>query len=312
MGTWEDELDLDLSDIWAAGSKPVQIETQQNAPEEEKDDDLAFPSQAPTQLAIQSETAQLGIEPETRVLGLEDENGVTRLLSENVVLNADVANAPTQVASLSAEPYVSRGGGATVPLATQHLQTDSRQRLPPLPSFQPVILREVPLPTPTLERLQTPVLRNPNLREKAPVVDIRKYFSHRGSSSGAGEGASRKKPRIPGPVGELFRKDQASEGDVVDGDVNAAFGSGKDDLSDRIFRKGAWIRALHSLNVEEFDPARYAILKVTASSIGTSRAQTVPHFVAVIKELTPNVFGDAEVVLKICAGSNRNGGRDDE
>lgn len=261
MGTWEDELDLDLSDIWAAGGKPVQKGTQHQKAEEEKDDDLAFPSQAPGPTNQGQSEFRVS---EIRVLALEAENGVTRLQSENAVtplLNvADVADAPTQVASLTAEPFTSRGV-STVPLATQNLPSNPKQRLPPLPSFQPIVPREVstaPVPTQNLAsrdnepRQRLPGSRNPNLREKAPV-DIRRYFTHRGSSSGAGEEASRKKPRIPGPVGDLFRREQPDEGDVVDDDGNAV-GSGEEDFNDRIFRKGAWISALQSLNVEEFDP----------------------------------------------------------
>lgn len=274
MGSWEDELDVDLSDIWAAGSsKPVQGETQQQQQEEEKDDDLAFPSQPP-EPAKPAEIRVSALEVENRCLGLGTENAVTRLQSENratPLLNADVADAPTQIASLSAEPFVSRGG-TTVPLATERLPS---KRLPPLPSFQPVIFGEgssvPPLPTQNLasrgnefKQQRVPEIpgsrdSNPNPREKAPQqqsVDIRKYFTHRGSSSGSGEGAARKKPRIPGPVGELFRKDQPDEGDVVDGDGNG-LRSAEDDFNERVFRNGAWISALQSLNVDEFDPGRW-------------------------------------------------------
>lgn len=219
MGTWEDELDLDLSDIWAAGTKPANPEENAAAaappppPEvtEKDEDDLAFPSQP--------ENRVLGLE--NRALGLDADDGITNL-GVTPVLNVDIADAPTQVAS---QPFVPRG--------TQ------------LPSFQP-------LPSPTLasrDHVDINQQRPSRNREKAPV-DIRNYF--RGSGSGEG----RKRPRIPGPVGDLFRKGQGGEDedDVVNGDGNAA----EDEFNDRVFRKGAWICALQSLNVADFDPGNYS------------------------------------------------------
>jgi hypothetical protein len=252
MGSWEDELDLDLSDIWAAGSKAEQ-KCGEVAAQEDGGDDLAFPTQAAG--------AQEG-QCEARVSELQSENAATPVLNAATpVLNADFADAPTQVASLSAEPYISRGG----PIATQN---GSKQRLPPLPSFQAVVVsREggaAAIATQSLaltesdgprQRLASG-LRNPNSREKdcqQPGADIRRYFAPGASSSGADGGGPRKKPRIPGPVGDLFQKDE--EG-AVKGDGHG-LGAREDDFNDRDFRKGAWICALQSLNVEEFDPGMH-------------------------------------------------------
>lgn len=327
MGSWEEELDLDLSDIFGAVGESAQEAAQQRA-EDDGADDLAFPSQAAAPLA--SPPAQQG----------HSGNGITRLVTENGSTpspKVDVADAPTQVASLTAEPFISRGG-STEPLPTHNLVSregpNSKQRLPPLPSFQAVVSHSIgstiPIPTQNLasrandskqglSQPEIPTSRNPNSREKAPQqgADIRKYFGYRGSSSGGDGGGPSKKLRIPGPVGDLVLKEQCNDGDSIgvignDNGNGNAFSSRETEFNDTIFRKGAWISALQSLDVDEFDPARYAILKVTASSIGSSRAQEVPHFVAIIKELTPTVFGDAAVVLKACAGSDRNGGRDDE
>lgn len=269
MGSWEDELDVDLSDIWAGGSKPEQAEAKERGgggAQEEGGDDLAFPSQA---AAPQ--------QPEARVL--EFEIGVTRLQSENgatPLLNADVADAPTQVASLTAEPYVSRGG-STVPLPTQSLGSGgngAKERLlPPLPSFQPVVSREgsaVPIvtqslasrgdhePTQRIGSLQAAGLRNPKGSQQ-PGVGIRKYFTQSGSSSGAHGGGPRKKPRIPGPVGDLFLREQPDDGDVVDGGGGdgSGFRTREDDFNDRVFRRGAWVSALRSLDVDDFNPGMY-------------------------------------------------------
>ena len=261
MGSWEDELDLDLSELWVAGSKPQQAETKPTKPDEggvqgrgdeDGGDDLAFHVSQPA-LAGQFDTKVSGLQPEVGAM---------------LLLDADVADAPTQVASLTAEPFISRG----VPLVTQHhLGSRNGSRLPPLPSFQPVVCQEgstVAIATQTLASrendhkqrlpaLQVPGLRNPNSHKgsQQPGADIRKYFSQKGaSSSGADDGGGpRKKPRIPGPVGEIFRKGQHDDGDAADGDGNAV-GDGEDDFNDRVFRKGAWITALQSLNVEEFDP----------------------------------------------------------
>jgi len=109
----------------------------------------------------------------------------------------------------------------------------------------------------------------------------------------------KKKSRIPGPVGDLLLQDDEGVFAVGAEGKGKAVMSDRDDGDDEAFRSGAWLSALHSLNVEDFDPGRYAILRVTVSRIKASKIQQVQNFVAVIKELTSNVFGDAVVSLKV-------------
>jgi hypothetical protein len=90
-------------------------------------------------------------------------------------------------------------------------------------------------------------LRNPNLMEKdcqQPGVDIKKYFALGALSLGADGGGPQKKPRILGPVEDLFQKD---EGEVVEGNGHG-LGAKEDELNNWVFHNRAWIFC-----VEEFD-----------------------------------------------------------
>lgn len=292
MDTWEEELDLDVSDIWASASKTgansshpqtevrvenLAVSTEPAAPPRTSS------SQLPPREEIQARDPP-AIPPKP-YKNLDDDD-------DDVDVDAEIIQANLNTTNASAEPQLPRRRAhrgfnppSQIPsaAATRELQLNLPQ-IPPAvyhhhnanQDRNPAMVDGLPsLPSQPAPNQPPRAFRSKERPTSSVVVptkrpDIRKYFPQRGSSppprssnspqrGSFSEGPPRKKKsRIPGPVGDLLLQDDEGVAVGADGKGKAVM-SDRDDGDDEAFRSGAWLSALHSLNVEDFDPGKWIV-----------------------------------------------------
>jgi len=299
MDTWEEELDLDVSDIWASASKTgansshpqteVRVEHLAVSTEPAAPPHTSSSSQLPPREEIQPrEPPAIPPKPHKNL----DDDDVDDVDVDDV--DAEIIQANLNTTNASAEPQLPRRRAhrgfnppSQIPSAAAAATRELQINLPQIPpavyhhhnanqNRNPAIVDGLPSlpsqPAPNQPPRAFWSKERPTSSVAVPTKrpDIRKYFPQRGSSPpprssnspqrvSSSEGPPRKKKsRIPGPVGDLLLQDDEGVAVGADGKGKAVM-SDRDDGDDEAFRSGAWLSALHSLNVEDFDPGKYIV-----------------------------------------------------
>ncbi|CAK9220454.1 unnamed protein product [Sphagnum jensenii] len=359
MESWEEELELDVSDIWTGGvgaaASAAAASVRRQKEEDDDDDDLGFGGE--TQNAQEDVVMRDAAEDQKRQLQQqrqkssvvvsqvspslvgtqkknphaeeeeEEEKRRPCYISHQQVQLPLPLGAQQQNRSSTADDTAAFVSQTLHPsLGTQNCRNreDDRRaaasQVPPLSlgtrnrctkedSRAAAFVSQIP-PPPPLAPQPSLGTQNPSTTQDRRVSSVpsqdssvpRKWWGDGNTSGGvAVRGELKRSSKIPGPAGDLRRGRTVDKGGG--GIPSSPSKKGKHSCDDE-FKRGPWLAALKALDVAEFDPVRYPVLKSTVSTIKASPSQAqVPNFVAVIKELRRNDYGDASVLLKDPTGT---------
>lgn len=333
MESWEEELELDVSDIWTGGvgaaASAAAASVRRQEEEDDDDDDLGFGGE--TQNAQEDVVMRDAAEDQKRQLQQqrqkssvvvsqvspslvgtqkknphaeeeeeEEEKRRPCFISHQQVRLPLPFGAQQQNRSSTADDTAAFVSQTLHPsLGTQNCRNreDDRRaaasQVPPLSlgtrnrctkedSRAAAFVSQIPppplAPQPSLGT-QNPSTTQDRRVSSVPSQDSsvpRKWWGDGNTSGGvAVRGELKRSSKIPGPAGDLRRGTTVDKGGG--GIPSSPSKKGKHYCDDE-FKRGPWLAALKALDVAEFDPVRYPVLKSTVSTIKASPSQAqVPN-----------------------------------
>jgi hypothetical protein len=341
MESWEEELELDVSDIWtggvgAAASAAAASLRRQKEDDDDDDDDLGFGGE--TQNAHEDVVMRDAAEDQKRQLQQQQQKSsvVVSQVSPSLVgtkkknPQAEEDEEEEEEEDMRRASFISHQQvRLSLPFGAQQQNRSSTaddtaafvsQTLPPSLGRQNCRNREddrraaasqvpplslgtrnrctkednragafvsqIPPPPPLTPLAPQSSLgtQNPSTTQDRRVSSVpsqdssvpRKWWVDGNTSGGvAVRGELKRSSKIPGPAGDLRRGTTVDKGGG--GIPSSPSKKGKHSCDDE-FKRGPWLAALKALDVAEFDPVRYPVLKSTVSAIKASPSQAqVPN-----------------------------------